>query len=143
MPYILARYHADSPRLVDDTRPSAVRTGAEMAESNPGGGTRPEAEVRQVRDDVIEQLHGHPEPRLQGILAAIEWTLGRRESAPVTGATEPPSSGSQLAHEQHRAHQASEHPRLSGMAPEYITAVQQTLLWLEGKSEVRPITRDA
>jgi hypothetical protein len=114
-----------------------------MAESNPGGGTRPEAEVRQVRDEVLEQLHGHPEPRLQGILAALEWTLGRRGTAPVTGPAEPPTSGSQLAHEHQGAHQASEHPRLSGMAPEYIMAVEQTLLWLEGKSEDRPITRDA
>jgi hypothetical protein len=114
-----------------------------MAESKPGGGTRPVTEVCQVRDEVLERLHSHPEPRLQGILAALEWTLGRRETAPVTGPAEPPSAGSQLAHQQQGAHQASEHPRLSGMAPEYITAVEQTLLWLEGKSEDRPITRDA
>ncbi len=99
-----------------------------MAEGNPGGGTRPEAEVRQGRDEVIEQLHSHPEPRLQGILAALEWTLGRRETAPVTGPAEPPSSDSQLAREEQGAHQAYEHPRLSGMAPEYVTAVEQTLL---------------
>ena len=106
--------------------------------THPGGGARPDAEVRLIRDEVVAELAHHPEPRLLGILAVLEWALGQRETAPLTGPANPPSTKGRLAHEEHRAHQACEHPRLSGVDAEYAAAVEGTLRWLEGKSESCP-----
>jgi hypothetical protein len=107
-----------------------------------GGGARSEVDVRQLRDEVVGRVQFHPEPRFLGVLAALEWALGDRESAPVTGPAGPPSSGGDLVHEEQHAHRVGEHPRLSGMAPEYADAVKRTLLWLEGKTEERPLVSE-
>jgi hypothetical protein len=105
---------------------------------HPGGGARPEPEVRLIRDEVVAELAHHPQPRLLGILAVLEWALGQRETAPISGPAKPPSTQRRLAHEEYRAHQACEHPRLSGVDAKYVSAVEHTLRWLEGKTEYCP-----
>jgi hypothetical protein len=105
-----------------------------------GGGVRSEEEILQLRSEVVQHWDDHPAPGLCGILAAIDWVLGRSQHAPLTGSAQSPSSsGQELVHEEEHAHQVSEHPALSGVAPEYAEAAARTLLRLHGKLDERPL----
>lgn len=108
-----------------------------------GGGIRTEAEVCKLREEVTAELALHPECRLLGMLATLDWALGARTSAPVTGPAQPPASVLDLMEEEDQAHEMGTHPRLSGIDPEYIEAVEHTLLWLEASTEERPRVRHA
>lgn len=114
--------------------PSSRRAGTRLEPV-----ARSEAQLRQLRDEVLGRFSSDPQCVLLGSLDTLNWVLGERRAAPVSGPCAAAASGADVEHEEERAHEARGHPRLSGVSPEYAAGVEQTLRWLEGKTDDPPL----